>query len=64
MPKSDFAAAVKYIKTHWEQLQLYTTNGMIPIDNNEVEQLMKQVALGRKNWLFLGSADAGVSVGA
>ena len=59
MPKSDFAAAVKYIKTHWEQLQLYTTNGMIPIDNNEVEQLMKQVALGRKNWLFLGSADAG-----
>jgi len=31
----------------------------IPIDNNDVEQLMKQVATGRKNWLFLGSPDAG-----
>jgi hypothetical protein len=59
LPKSDFAAAVNYINNHWEQLQLYTTNGLIPIDNNEVEQLMKQVAVGRKNWLFLGSADAG-----
>ena len=37
----------------------YTTNGQIPIDNNDVEQLMKQVATGRKNWLFIGTADAG-----
>lgn len=59
LPKSDFAAAVNYINNHWEQLQLYTTNGLIPIDNNEAEQLMRQVALGRKNWLHLGSADAG-----
>lgn len=59
LPKSDFAAAVNYIRNHWEQLQLYTTNGLIPIDNNDVEQLMKQVATGRKNWLFIGSADAG-----
>lgn len=33
--------------------------GWIPIDNNDVEQLMWQVATGRKNWLFLGSPDAG-----
>jgi len=59
LPKSDFAAAVNYINNHWEQLQLYTANGKIPIDNNDVEQLMKQVAVGRKNWLHLGSADAG-----
>jgi hypothetical protein len=59
LPKSDFAAAVNYINNHWEQLQLHTTNGLIPIDNNEAEQLMRQVALGRKNWLHLGSADAG-----
>jgi hypothetical protein len=50
LPKSDFAAAVNDIRNHWEQLQLYTTNGLIPIDNNDVEQLMKQVATGRKNW--------------
>jgi hypothetical protein len=31
----------------------------LPIDNNETEQLMKQVAIGRKNWLFLGSVAAG-----
>ncbi len=59
LPKSDFAAAVNYIRNHWEQLQLYTTNGLIPIDNNDVEQLMKKVATGRKNSLFIGSADAG-----
>jgi len=59
LPKSDFAAAVNYINNHWEQLQLYTVNGKIPIGNNDVEQLMKQVAVGRKNWLHLGSADAG-----
>ena len=38
---------------------MYTTKGSIPIDNNDVEQLMKQVALGRKNWLHIGSPDAG-----
>jgi hypothetical protein len=31
----------------------------MPIDNKETEQLRKQVALGRKNWLFIGSVDAG-----
>jgi transposase len=59
LPKSDFAQAVNYLNNHWEQLILFTTNGRIPIDNNDVEQLMKQVAVGRKNWLFLGSPDAG-----
>jgi transposase len=38
---------------------LYLTDGRMPIDNNDVEQLMKQVALGRKNWLFIGSTAAG-----
>jgi hypothetical protein len=31
----------------------------MPIDNNDTEQLMKQIALGRKNWLFVGSVAAG-----
>ena len=59
LPKSDFAQAVNYLNNHWEQLNLFTTCGVIPIDNNDVEQLMRQVATGRKNWMFLGSADAG-----
>jgi hypothetical protein len=40
-----------------DALQLFLRDGRIPIDNNDVEQLMKQVALGRKNWLFLGSVE-------
>lgn len=59
LPKSDFAQAVNYLNNHWGQLNLFTSDGRIPIDNNDVEQLMRQVATGRKNWLFLGSPDAG-----
>jgi hypothetical protein len=40
-------------------LERYVTDGRWPIDNNDVEQLMKQVALGRKNWLAIGSLEAG-----
>ena len=40
-------------------MQTYLRDGRVPLDNNEVEQLMKQVALGRKNWLFIGSVPAG-----
>jgi transposase len=59
LPKSVFAEALGYLRNHWEALLLYTTDALMPIDNNDVEQLMKQVALGRKNWLFLGSVAAG-----
>ena len=47
------------MKNHWEALLLYTTDGRLPIDNNETEQLMKQIATGRKNWLHVGSVAAG-----
>jgi transposase len=59
LPKSDFGKALNYLRNHWSALQLYLSDGRLPIDNNEVEQLMKQVALGRKNWLFIGSVAAG-----
>lgn len=59
LPKSVMRAALNYLDNHWSALQVYVADGRMPIDNNEVEQLMKQVALGRKNWLFLGSVDAG-----
>jgi hypothetical protein len=59
LPKSKLGQAQGYLRNHWEPLQTYLTDGRIPIDNNEVEQLMKQVALGRKNWLFIGSVAAG-----
>ena len=59
LPKSDFAKAILYIRNHWEALNAYVRDGRIPIDNNRVEQLMKQVALGRKAWLFVGNVEAG-----
>ena len=59
LPKSAFAEALGYLRTHWPALLLYTTDGAMPIDNNETEHLMKQIALGRKNWLMIGSVEAG-----
>jgi len=59
LPKSKFGQALTYLRNHWEPLQLYLTDGRMPIDNNDVEQLMKQIALGRKNWIFIGSLAAG-----
>jgi transposase len=59
LPKSDFAEALSYIRNHWDALSVYTQDGRLPIDNNRVEQLMKQVALGRKAWLFVGNVSAG-----
>jgi transposase len=59
LPKSKLGQALGYLRNHWEQLQTYLSDGRVPIDNNDVEQLMKQVAIGRKNWLFIGSVQAG-----
>lgn len=59
LPKSAFGEALGYLRNHWDALNVYVRDGRMPIDNNDVEQLMKQVALGRKNWLFLGSLEAG-----
>ncbi|MCA9130134.1 MAG: transposase, partial [Planctomycetales bacterium] len=53
------AEARSYILNQWDGLQKHVFDGHVPIDNNHCEQLMKQVALGRKNWLFLGSVGSG-----
>jgi transposase len=59
MPKEPFGQAVTYLRNQFEHLLVYLDDGLMPIDNNETEQLMKQVALGRKNWMFIGSVAAG-----
>lgn len=59
LPKEKIAEALGYLRNHWDALRLHLSDGRVPIDNNEVEQLMKQVAIGRKNWLFIGSVSAG-----
>ncbi len=47
LPKEKFADALTYLRNHWGALQVYLGDGRLPIDNNETEQLMKQVATGR-----------------
>ena len=59
MPKESFGQALTYLRNQFEHLLVYLDDGLMPIDNNDTEQLMKQVAFGRKNWLFIGSVDAG-----
>lgn len=57
LPKSKLAEAVGYTLSHWEQLTRFPQDGRLPIDNNLVENIIRPVALGRKNWLFAGSVD-------
>jgi transposase len=57
-PKSPIGKALAYSIERWERLCLYTTNGMLCIDNNPVENSIRPVAIGRKNYLFCGSHEA------
>ena len=59
MPKEPFGQALTYLRNQFDHLLVYLDDGLMPIDNNETEQLMKQVALGRKKWMFIGSVAAG-----
>ena len=57
-PKSSIGKALAYSIERWETLSLYTSNGMLLIDNNPVENSIRPVAIGRKNYLFAGSHEA------
>ncbi len=56
--KSDLARAIGYSLTRWRALTRYRDDGRIEIDNNAAERALRGVALGRGNYLFMGS-DAG-----
>ena len=58
LPKSKIGKALLYSATRWEQLSAYLYDGMLEIDNNLVENAIRPVALGRKNYLFAGSHKA------
>ena len=58
-PKGLIGAAFTTLANQFTKLRVYAATGCVPIDNNDVERDMRQVALGRKNYLFVGSEDAG-----
>jgi transposase len=59
LPKSSLAQAVTYASNQWQALCRYTEDGRLTIDNNVSERRLRDQAIGRKNWMFLGSARAG-----
>ena len=56
--KSAIAMAMVYCLPRWDKLCIYTTDARLNIDNNPVENTIRPVAVGRKNYLFAGSHEA------
>jgi transposase len=59
LPKSPMAEALGYALNNWAALMRYTEAGFLTIDNNVSEREMKRIAIGRKNWLSIGSPRGG-----
>jgi hypothetical protein len=59
--KSELAKAIRYALTRMKRLRPYLDHGFLEIDNNSAERAMKPIALGRKNYLFVGSEGGGKS---
>ena len=59
LPKHPMAEAVGYVLNQWKPLTAFLRDGAVPIHNNLAEQQMKRIALGRKNWLFVGNERGG-----
>ena len=59
LPRSGMGLAVEYALNNWPLLGVYLDDGRIEIDNNLVENAIRPTALGKKNWLFIGEAEAG-----
>jgi transposase len=59
LPKGPMGDAIGYALRQWAQLTRYLDDGRLEIDNNRVERQMRTVAVGRKNWMFAGSAEGG-----
>jgi len=55
LPKSDLGKAIGYMMNRWDRLRRYASDGLLEIDNNLVENAIRPIALGRKNYLFAGS---------
>jgi transposase len=59
LPKSALAQAITYALNQWQALCRYTEDGRLTIDNNVSERRLRDQAIGRKNWMFLGNDAAG-----
>jgi transposase len=58
LPKSPLGIALQYTLARWDKLNVYLQDGNLRIDNNLVENSIRPVAIGRKNYLFAGNHEA------
>lgn len=58
LPKSQIAKAMQYCVNRWDNLGNYMLDGTLEIDNNLIENAIRPIAIGRKNYLFAGSHQA------
>jgi transposase len=59
LPKSPVRGAMEYTLNNWTALSIYPEDGWLDIDNNEGENSLRGICLGRRNWLFCGSDRGG-----
>jgi transposase len=59
LPQSLLGTAIDYALGQWPTLPVYLHDGRVEIDNNLVENAIRPTAIGKKNWLFIGAAQAG-----
>jgi transposase len=59
LPRSPIGEAISYTRSNWTALSRYLEAGFLSIDNNAVENALRPIAVGRKNWLFCGSDRGG-----
>ena len=57
--KGAFGKAVRYCNNHWEALTAFLSRGDVETDNNAIENSIRALAIGRKNWMHIGHIDAG-----
>jgi transposase len=58
-PKGPMGKAISYAVDNWDELQVFLDDVNVPVDNNASERALRIVALGRKNFMFVGHEEAG-----
>jgi hypothetical protein len=59
LPQSSLGKAIDYTLAQWTGLSVFLEDGRVEIDDNLVENAVRPTAVGKRNWLFIGRADAG-----
>jgi hypothetical protein len=62
LPKSEAGQAITYALKNWIALTRYCEDGDLAIDNNHTERSLRGVAVGRNNWVFVGSDRGGMTM--